>query len=237
MKVRCKKCREEIPGANIDLTRNIAKCDACGEVFNCEMELAGIASSAFREPSVCSRPDIAVPKGVTVGYENSGLKIRRRWFHPAILALLVFCVFWDGFMIVWYTIAIMKQQWGMAAFGTIHALVGVGLTYGVLCGFLNRTDIRVTFNRIQITHGPLPVPGSRDLTLTQNIQLYTRRQITHSRNGTSVFYQLWLRRDDGKAVKLLDRIPQQEHCLYLEQQIERYLGVSDRAVEEEVERV
>jgi len=235
MKVRCKKCREEISGANIDLTRNIAKCDACGEVFNCQDQLADISSLSSSQ-SFQSRPEIPMPKGVDVKYNHGGLVITRKWFTPAIFALLFFCVFWDGFMIVWYTIAIMKQQWAMAAFGTIHAMVGIGLTYFTVCGFVNRTEITVTHGKIAIVHLPLPVPGSKESNSAEISQLYSERSVSHSRNGTSISYRLRAQTIHGKDLKLIENLPQQEHALYLEQQIERYLGISDAPVAQEVER-
>jgi hypothetical protein len=71
------------------------------------------------------------------------LFISRSWFSPAILYLTFFCIFWDGFMIVWFSIAFANEQYGMALFGSIHGLVGIGLTYSTIAGYVNKTYITV----------------------------------------------------------------------------------------------
>jgi len=42
-------------------------------------------------------------------------------------------------MVVWMSIALNQGQWIMAAFGSIHALVGLGLIYFCVANFLNKT--------------------------------------------------------------------------------------------------
>ena len=45
------------------------------------------------------------------------LEIRRRWFTAAVLFLVFFCVFWNGFMIVWHGMAFASGAWFMSLFG------------------------------------------------------------------------------------------------------------------------
>lgn len=233
MRVKCKSCHEYVDSANIDLARSIAKCDHCGEIFNCADQLKVVASSGSSFPS---RPEISLPKNFKVEYVNGGLRITRRWVGGAVFGLLVFCVFWDGFMIVWYTVAIMQKQWGMAAFGTIHALIGVGITYGVICEFVNRTEILITQGKIQIQHVPLPTFKAKEFDIGQIAQLYTKQEISQGRNSTSIRYDVRMKTRDGKDQKLITNLSEQEHGLYIEQQIERYLGISDTPVQGEAER-
>lgn len=235
MKVKCDKCREEVASSNIDLNRNIAKCDKCGEIFNCADQLDDIASYGL---STHSRSEIPLPQNVKIEHTLGGLLITRRWMEPALFGLLLFCIFWDGFMITWYTIAIVQKEWGMAAFGTLHALVGIGLTYGLVCGFVNRTEIHVTQGKLQIDHLPLPLPmfKTREVVTSQIAQLYTKRNISRGDDTTNISYALRMKTTDGKDVKLIEHLSEQDHGLYIEQQIERYLGISDTPVGGEVER-
>lgn len=233
MRIRCHKCRAEVDSGNVDLARNIAKCGQCGEIFNCADQLSGIASSpVFHQ----SRPDIPMPKDFSVGHEQGGLVITRRWFGPQIIALLVFCIFWDGFMIVWYTIAITQKIWPMAAFGSLHALVGIVLTYSVIAGFLNRTIITIAPGVLKIRHLPLPAPGAKDVPSAEISQLYTKETVSHSRSGVSVSYAVHMKTYDHKDRALISGLTDKEHALYIEQQVERYLGIADTAVSGEISR-
>ena len=49
--------------------------------------------------------------------------------------LAFFCLFWDAVSwCVWFTIAFTQRQWAMAAFGTIHGAIGLGILYAVVAG-------------------------------------------------------------------------------------------------------
>lgn len=230
MRVQC-RCGNDVSGVNIDLVRSVAKCDRCGEVFNCASQIASIATSGAPE-----RPVFSLPQGMTVRQDTMDLILTRRWFSPVVIGMAFFCVFWDGFMIFWYTIAITKHQWAMAAFGSLHALVGVALTYGVMAGFLNATEIRVGQGMLKISHGPLPVPGDKKISSAEIEQLYTKQCLSHSEHGTSISYQVCAKTNQGKEMALISNVSQQDHALYIEQQIERRLHIRDEAVPGEIPR-
>lgn len=225
MDVHCDACGAVVPAADIDLNRNIAKCAACNNVFNCANQLDGLGKPA-RE-----RLQVELPKGMQMFTRSNGLRIVRRWFGAKFVALTFFCLFWDGFMIAWYVMAISKRVWPMAAFGVIHAAVGIGLTYYVIAGFFNRTVITVLSGKLNIDHGPVPVPGKLSMSAEELDQLYAKRRVTHSRNGgTNVSYELHARLTSGQDRKLLGGLSKEEDALFIEQQIESFLGIEDRAV-------
>lgn len=66
-------------------------------------------------------------------------------------------------MVVWFGIAFTSGALSMAAFGTIHLAVGVGLTYFLICGFMNSTHIGISFREISVSHEPLPWPGRKTI--------------------------------------------------------------------------
>jgi hypothetical protein len=177
-----------------------------------------------------------MPKGIRLFRRANGLRILRRWFSAKVFGLLFFCLFWDGFMVVWFSIAIKQRIWPMAAFGSIHGLVGVGLTYFTLAGFLNTTTITVINGLLQIRHAPMPVPGNRQIKADSLRQLYTNRIVHHGKNGTSISYELRAQTNDGRDEKVLGNLDSENQSLFIEQEIEEFLGIKDRAVLGEVER-
>ena len=121
------------------------------------------------------RDPIGLPANVRDESSEFRLRLVRRWFSKMVLALAFFCIFWDGFLIFWYFIAFTKDTpLMMKVFPVIHVLVGVVLTYGVVCGFVNHTVVEAEGGELRVRHGPLPVPGNRRLTLSDIKQLYTR---------------------------------------------------------------
>ncbi|MCZ6672642.1 MAG: hypothetical protein O7C75_06850 [Verrucomicrobia bacterium] len=228
MDVTCKRCQKPIPASDINLDSNIAKCANCNAVFDFRDQLS--------VGQAIARGTVESPKGIELQSTMDGLEIVRRWYSPKVLALLVFCIFWDGFMVVWFSIAIAQQQWAMALFGTIHGAIGVGITYLVVCGFVNRTYIRISFNDISIRHQPLPWPGKKRVPVGDIKQVFCKSKGHHNKNSTSYTYEVHYLDSADKENKLLPGLEKPEQALYIEQEIEKTLGIVDVAVGGELPR-
>lgn len=94
MKLECPHCSSAIPPEDINIQSAIAKCGGCGAVFGFTEKVPGAA------PFGASKRAVELPKGYSIGHEGTGLVITRRWLCAKFVALLVFCVFWDGFLAV-----------------------------------------------------------------------------------------------------------------------------------------
>jgi hypothetical protein len=226
VQILCESCGAVVAGERIDLQRNLATCTACNQVFNCQAQLDDLGAGEL----LTRRPPVPLPKGVQVFHRSNGLRIVRRWFSAKAFVLLIFACFWDGFLVLWFTLATRHGQWSMAAFGSLHALVGLGLSYWVVALFVNNTVVTVLHGQLEVRHGPWPVPGNRCLPAQDLEQLYTRERVSHSENGTSISYELRARRRDGTDIKLVGSLERAEQAMYMEQQIEAFLGIKDRRV-------
>ncbi|HRZ40888.1 MAG TPA: hypothetical protein P5246_07755, partial [Candidatus Omnitrophota bacterium] len=100
----------------------------------------------------------------------------------------------------------------------------------------NRTIIEVKRGAIGIRHVPLPVAKDVQITATEIAQLYTKRKVHRGDDSYSETYDVRMKTYDQKDRKLIDGLSAQEHALFIEQQIERYLGIADQPVQGEVER-
>ena len=230
MKLRCPDCGAQIPADNINLDRMVAKCQECNAVFAFGDQFGGDSRSLARLPA-------PRPASVEVEHDGADLTFTRRWFSPVMIFLAMFAVFWNGFMAVWFGIAIISRIWPMALFGTLHAAIGLFLAYYALAGFLNSTVIRVGMGEIDVTHGPLPWFGKRHLETASIAQLYVKEVLRHRRRGSaSLTYEVHVATRDGGHVKLLSGLDSSEQALYLEQEIERALGIKDLPVRGEIGR-
>ena len=213
-KVECPNCGRHIPAADINITALMGKCANCDHVFSLDKP----GTAAANSESVPSRPSGIVHES---GYSDE-LILRRSWFHPALFGLLFFCIAWDAFLIFWYSIAFFGGAnadgfgWIMIIFPIGHVAVGVGLTYYVLAGFLNRTTVVLDFEKLSITHGPIPWRGNRCLMREEILELELEFGNIQSSpaSGLTLPMTVSAHHQDGRQIVLLSAIPQR-HAEYI----------------------
>lgn len=178
-----------------------------------------------------------IPDHITMEQTPDGLTFTYNWFSAGYIFMAVFALFWDGFLVFWYSLAFTQNApWIMFVFPLIHVTVGVGLTYTALAGFYNKTIITVGPGSLSIRHAPIPWPGNRMVPAADLVQLYSEQRVTRSNNGTRVLYQLSAISAQNKKIKLLSGLNAPEEARYLEHTIEEQLGFKDRPVEGEMAR-
>ncbi len=178
-------------------------------------------------------------------YEEIGndIIITYKWFKPVALFLVFFCIAWNAFLIVWYSMAFSFEtgtpmDWLMIIFPIGHVAVGVGLTYYTLCLFINSTTITASPGNLEINSGPIPWwKGNQSIPTSEIDQLFVKEIIRSGENGTSKTYRLQAKLNTGKAVTLWSEYKMTDaHDLReLEKVIEDKLGIADEAVSGEYE--
>jgi len=212
------------------------------------------------QTNVPIRPRAGKPEKVT----EDGQRLKWRWFNPVLAVfLLFFSVFWNGFLVFWYSIVMgmfrapaqavangygasanaalnaetvsQGLNWIFAIFPLLHVAVGVGMLYYTICLFVNRTDISLENGTLEVRHGPLPWRGNRKLSQTAIAQLFVAKRLSYSRkNGTSEHFDLMVLDPEQIITPLLKDMPTLEHAKYVEQWVEQKLGIRNRSVEGEV---
>jgi hypothetical protein len=223
MQLTCPYCAHEIPAADINLGRMVAKCASCSAVFGFEDQIAAA-------PVRARRLDVPLPKGLIVEHQGYDLAITRRWLSPKFFFLVFFCLCWDGFLCFWYSLALSQRVWVMALFALGHAAIGVWLTYYTIAGFLNHTLIRVSASQLDVSHGPLPWPGRKRLDSASIAQIFCKEHISRGKNGTTTTYQVHAATRAGVQERLVESLDSSDQALYLEQEIERFLNIKDAPV-------
>lgn len=213
MRISCPYCGVNIAAQDVNIQAAVGKCAGCGAVFNLN-----------------ERAAVSLPDGMSIRQDGSDLVLVRRWFSVKYLALLFFCVFWDGFLVVWYTIAFTQHgPLLMKLFLMLHVAVGVGLTYTAVAGLLNRTFIRVNSSELCVTHGPLPWPGKK-VARGDLDQLFCEEKVHHGKNGSRTDYTISAVVRGGKRIPLAQGLDAPDQARFVEQEVERFLGISDRPV-------
>ncbi|MBL9134729.1 MAG: hypothetical protein JNK85_02625 [Verrucomicrobiales bacterium] len=228
--LKCPACGSALEAKDLDQNRGIAKCGHCGALMSIA---APPRADGFR-----ARPEVLLPPALHTIELPDGLEIRRRWFTPAVIFLVIFCVAWDGFLLFWYGIALKAgAPLIMSLFPLVHVAVGAVLTYSMVASIFNTTRVRLTWKGLSISHSPVPWPGNRTISREEVGQLYCRRVVNRNQDrGATTRYEVWMCDTNGKSRKLLGAGLDEQQALFLEQRIERALGIVDRPVAGEIER-
>ncbi|MFC7338308.1 hypothetical protein ACFQY0_14025 [Haloferula chungangensis] len=229
IELKCKNCGSQLSPEDISPQLAAARCKHCNALF-------AIPTAAPRGSEPLPRPKVPLPPGFEIHTAPNALQITRRWRSGMAWFLLFFTIFWNGFMIVWHTMALSSGMWHMSLFGIIHTAVGIGLAYTVAASFLNSTAIRCQPGSIQIEHGPLPWKGNLTLDTNGLQQLYVSEKINRGKNGSSTSYQLEAVLRDKRRKTLIKNLTDPDQALFIEQEIEELLKIRDRSVVGEYSR-
>jgi hypothetical protein len=230
MDLTCKRCGAKITADNVNLERMMAKCLECNAVFSFadEFAYAGASEDAYQKFNV------AKPKGMQLEILGGEMKITRRWLSPVLFFLLPFCLFWNGFILVFgFSGFLAADQGGTGAFSLCllpHLAIGLFLAYFVLASLVNVTEIKLSPGEFSIRHGPLPWLGNKRLAASHINQLYCKEKVSHRRRSTSLTYEVHAVTSANTTEKLIAGLNEPEEALFLEQEIERFLGIKDRPV-------
>ncbi|MBX3741388.1 MAG: hypothetical protein KF712_10385 [Akkermansiaceae bacterium] len=221
VELKCNNCGSQLKPEDISPQLSAARCHHCNALF---------ALPAAAGGRTIGRPDVALPRGMSIEERMDGLTITRRWLEAKVWFLLFFAVFWNGFMIVWNVISLSQGIWMMSVFGLLHTGVGLFLIYLVLAMFLNTTTVKVTYDAVETRSGPLPWKGNKTIPKHEVEQFYCTEKVQHSKNGSSVTYKVEAVLKGNRRETLVQGITHHDQALYIEQQLERHLGIRDVSV-------
>ena len=225
--MNCKQCGAPII---IEEGQNVFHCEYCGTYdFPKPSQVETDVLDSFE------RLETPMPKGFTVKRSKGELIITRDWFSMTVIGITFFSLFWNGFMAVWFGVTISQRIWIMAAVGSVHALIGLAVAYGVFAGWLNETVIKVNSRSLEVKSGPVPVPGNKRLKTMDIKQLYSKENGSRG-NSKSSNYEVHAVTYDKKDEIVVEGLTDSTQALYIEQQIEHALGIKDRSIRGELER-
>ena len=246
----CKNCCIEIPDYDVEPQTAIGQCGSCYAVVNF-MEHPNFRGRVFAdqkdyeaddsfEPEVTDKKigmKVPMPASITVEHLGRQLRITRKWYNASYIFMAFFCIFWDVSLITWYYFALtvyVKDPFSytvMLLFPVLHVAVGIGITYSTLAGFFNKTFIDVNDYELSVSHGPVPWPAVHNLNSAQLEQLYSQEHISRGKNGITRTYSVnAILKGDNRKVTLLSGLNKPEQALFIEQEVETHLDITDRHV-------
>ncbi len=229
MQVYCPRCGKRIAASDINMETSIARCADCGEVFNFASALGTVT------PAAGIKPQVEMPKGFTVSQQLDELVVDHRWFALKYIGLLIICLFWYSFLVSQFGNELKDgAPLVILLFDVIEIAFGVNITYATIGGFVNHTELRVSRTRVTVRHYPLPWPGNRKVLSHVIAQVFCMAEEHRNIKGVSYTYDVFVEEQGGRRFKLVSGLEDEEQALFIEQQIEQYLGIADRAVPGEI---
>lgn len=231
--VACPSCGTTLRDQDMSLQTLSGRCPACDALVDLRAALPALGDVAGGPEPI----PVPLPANLHVEPRGRDLVIVRRWFSWVYIFLAFFCVVWNGFLVFFYGILVAADApIGFLLFPALHVAAGVSITYLTLAGFVNRTTFLVERDHLVVRHGPLPWRGNVDVSTTSLLQLFCTEQVSRSRNGTTVRYSVEGVLKDGSHLKLATGLDAREQALFIEQTLEKHLGIQDRRVRSEMAR-
>lgn len=175
------------------------------------------------------RMAIGMPRQISLRHTGIDLEITRRWFGLNIVFATVFVIVWNGILYSQYQEAVASRDWG--ALPKLHVLAGLALTCYVIAGYVNKTVIWVSHQRIRIRHRPLPWWGQKTISASNLKQLYSKDS---GWSDSQKKYSVHAVTRDGRNTKVVGGLATSEQAVFIEQEIEKYLGIKDRPIRDEI---
>lgn len=189
-------------------------------------------------PSSGAPLEAPLPDHIQLSHEGTDLVLDFRWFRPYHLFMLVFTVFWCGFLVFWYSTALRSPSAPsmMLWFPLIHVAVGIGMAYGTVAGFVNHTRITVGNGAVAVRIGPVPWRGGKRLEAREIKQVFCEEVRTNTRSGQNFSYHVNVITPENQKLRLVSGLAGSDLAIFIEQEIEKALGITDRKVPGELQK-
>jgi hypothetical protein len=220
--LRCSGCGAPLPFENLDRRLAVARCGHCN----------GITDISEASLMRAGRAEVPLPEGVSLEREGDHLRIVRAWFAWNKLAGLVAVP-----IAIVFVVQMMGEGPRPASFDLfLGAFVAMGAAsaYAAVANIINRTEVTVDRRQLKVRHWPLPWLPMPTIPVTSIEQLYCHRREVTRKKSVRIFYEVVAVLRNGRSVRLVRNLDSMEQAHFLEQEIERKLGVLDRAVGSEV---
>lgn len=216
--VRCPSCLGEIPAVDINIQEKVAKCISCNGLFS----VKPIIDDLTEKPSM--RQEIIRPEGIEIFKFQDELEISVK--QPFLVGEIMAVVF-IPFFTVMFTIAFLAGKFDATAMIISWSLLAIALINLVLRK-KHKIHINVDSRNLSIVWRPRKFMKTRVIPVGEIDQLYVA-----TASGISSIFIVVNGVEGQRHMKILSGLRGVSRARYLEQEIEKHLGIKNRKVPEE----
>ncbi len=223
-KIFCPSCATEVPATNLNINDKIAKCGACNVVFSFQETV----NNLFTNPSKVKQ-EIIRPEGIDLFYFKEELDITIQQPYSGLEFLMAFCGLLFGFL---FTMIAIKKGGSFPPMAAIFFwLMTAYPIYSWSRHAKNKIYININERLLNIEWRPKKGTKDQSYNLQDIDQLYIRKNA----NSGLFDVQMIVNGIEGqKHIRLIPSLDNLSKARYLEQEIEKHLGIIDREVLEEI---
>ncbi len=154
-----------------------------------------------------------LPKQMHVKRRYNQVEITYNWFRLSNILITVLAA----------AVAFGGGYFGDIPF-VIRSLIAVLLMYVAIAGWVNKTRILITDQHISVSYFPLPWVGAKTIDTEAVKKLYNQKKTFMSFGGHAVL----IVSDGVEDLKLVGGFVDKKQAVYVQQEIERYLGIDNQ---------
>lgn len=244
--LNCISCGNAIAADDVNLQNMVAKCRQCNAVFSFMPQNTSTASFLeYKDPleqtlteDFLQRPtsgrEVEMPSGVIMERDFGELRFTIPWRKTRRWGFfLLFTIIWNGILTPFIVMGIATGSWEILLFTSIHTIVGVSFLLYTLGLMFNKTSIVVTSQGVDIKNGPIPIPfnPNRFMAVREIQQLFVEEYVPSKTNGRPDYtYAITALTSSHERQRLVGGFSQPGYALYLEQEIENFLGIKNKPI-------
>ena len=221
-KITCPACEQDLPADNLNINDKIAKCGSCHVVFPFHEEVARLNKNKQR-----LRQEVIRPEGVDISYfrNEMDLAIQQNAYWGWILFFFVFCA-----------LMVTLVYWKGKAPILLPALTWLSTLYpftNLITQSRHKIHINVDDHYLNVKWRPKHFMKDKSYAIEEIEQLYIKN--TPEMGG--YYKDVWMIVNGAKGqkhVKLIQMVASLSKAKYLEQEIERHIGIVDKKVAGEI---
>jgi len=227
-KVDCPSCSQAVPADNLNIQTNVAKCDSCDVIFSFSKHVEQLSNQ--RRIS----QEILQPEGVELSRfrDELDISVEQPWSTIEIIFLSLFPLL---ILIVTSIIVETRPPTDFNKIGVISlwltALVGYISYFFIRKG--HKVYVHIDDRNLYIERRPKKFIRDKQYAIQDIDQVYIKNVVSgNGAKGIGVF--LIVNGIGGqKHVELIKSVNSRSKAKYIEQEIERHLGIPDRRVPDE----
>ncbi len=217
--VNCPSCSQPVGADHINLDKSLAKCGACHVIFSIEEEVADLK---IKEKI---KEEFFRPEGVDLFFYKGDMEITVKqpvhWIDSSVGMLLP--------VIAGFSFFICYDKGYSFFVPTILVAISLFFIYRLITYFKAKTFIDVNDQHLKIRHRPSNYKKDKTFAAEDIDQIYLKHS---SVNSGYFILNMIVNGPGGQTHQELVSVSTISKAKYLEQEIEKYLGIEDRKVPE-----
>jgi len=216
LQICCPKCASEVAAKNIDLSEKMAKCDSCNAIFSVKNEIVSLQSY---------EPTEIIPKPVGVDILEYNDELELTLSQPVsvfyIIAMSLFPLFTLIFLGLFFK---NGEPWAIYP-GAASLFVFVFSLVKIIRSRRDKIYVTVDDKELIVEYRPNNFISDKAYQTDSIEQLFVKK------DANGLHLSMLVNEVDGqKAQILIGRFSDITKAKYVEQEIERYLGIKNRKV-------